>query len=420
MNQEAKTRKTARDGRNSLLAPLNFLVVDDMPAIRRMLKQMLLLLGVIGRIGEAGDGVEAWDMLRDIPYDLVICDINMPRMNGLELLRIMRSSPRYETTPFLMITGEVSEEIVAAAAESDVDNYLLKPFQTAALENRLLEMVKKKLHPNHGEALFRQAKKLKAAGQFDQALNLLAELTQAPYKKQAKTFNLAGECFQALGDLEQAVQHFGQAVEINPRYMKTYQNMAVLMESSGRLDEARGYLEQAYRLSPLNTDRLYHLGQLCLQTGDQEQAKTYLHQCLRSGHNFVGSGRSEAAETFLQAGLPEAAEMLFSKSLAEEPRNLHLYNRLGIALRRQQKHREALDCYSKALKVDPQSEKIYYNLGILYFDIGEKAKSLEAFSMALKLRPDFPEARSFLARNFVNEASNPQGPRPGKQGGSPS
>ena len=83
---KGKTRKTAKSGRNSFLAPLNFLVVDDMPAIRRMLKQMLLLVGVTGRIGEAGDGVEAWDLLKDVPYDVVICDINMPRMNGLELI----------------------------------------------------------------------------------------------------------------------------------------------------------------------------------------------------------------------------------------------------------------------------------------------------------------------------------------------
>jgi tetratricopeptide (TPR) repeat protein len=157
------------------------------------------------------------------------------------------------------------------------------------------------------------------------------------------------------------------------------------------------------------------LGQLCLRAGDREQAQTYLQQCLKSGHNFVDSGRSEAAETFLEAGLSDVAEMLFSQSLAEDPKNLHLYNRLGIALRRQQKHQEALECYQKALKVDSRSDKIYYNLGILYFDLGEKAKALEAFRTALRLRPDFPEARAFLERHFANGAADSPAPEPRKK-----
>jgi tetratricopeptide (TPR) repeat protein len=405
MAQTSKPRKSSKDGHKNFFARLNVLVVDDMPAIRRMLRQMLLLIGVGGRIGEANDGEEAWDVLRDISYDVVVCDINMPRMSGLELLRAMRANHRYETTPFLMITGEVSEEIVAAAAESEVDSYLLKPFQVAALENRLLEIIKKKIHPSGGEALFLQAQKLKLAGQPDQALHILEKLTKPPYKKQAKTFNLMGECLKALGDHEAAQECFNQAMEINPKFLKTYQNLGTLLESDGRLDEARQYLEQAQELSPLNTERLYHLGQLCLQTGKQEKAQDFLHQCLQTGHNFDHSHRQEAAELFLQAGLSEEAEKLFTESLQEDPKNLNLYNRLGIALRRQQKHQEALDCYQKALKVDPRSEKIYYNLGILYFDIGQKEKSLDAFRKALKLRPNFPEAKEFLKRHFLNQAS---------------
>jgi tetratricopeptide (TPR) repeat protein len=405
MAQASKSRKSSKYRGKNFFARLSVLVVDDMPAIRRMLRQMLLLIGVGGRIGEANDGVEAWDILKDIPYDLVICDINMPRMSGLDLLRAMRANPRYETTPFLMITGEVSEEIVAAAAESEVDSYLLKPFQVTALEKRLSEIIKKKLHPSGGEALFLQAQKLKFAGQPDQALHLLEKLTKPPYKKQAKTFNLAGECLKALGDHENAAECFTQAVEINPKFLKTYQNLATLMETTGRLDEARQYLEQAQTLSPLNTERLYHLGQLCLQAGNQEKAQDYLHQCLKTGHDFANSHRQEAAEVFLQAGLSETAEMLFTQSLQEDPKNLHLYNRLGIALRQQQKHQEALDCYHKALKVDPKSEKIYYNLGILYFDLGQKEKSLDAFRKALKLRPNFPQAKDFLKRHFLNQNS---------------
>lgn len=389
-----------RMGANDMFAQLNVLVVDDMPAIRKMLRQMLVHLGVRGRISEAGDGDDAWEKMQIISYDLVICDINMPKMNGLDLLKMVRSSTRYETTPFLMITGEVSEEIVAASAESEVDSYLLKPFQINSLENRLREIIKRKKHPSGGEAIFMQAQRLKNSSRPQQALQLLERLTQPPYKKLAKTLNLMGECYQDLNDTEEAKNHYTQALALNPQYLRAYQNMADLLSATGQRAEALQYLEQAHVLSPMNPGRLFRLGQLCLESGDQDKAQQYLKQCRKGGHKFTNSHCQEAAEVFLQAGLSDVAEELFAQSLKDDPSNLHLFNRLGIALRRQQKHQEALKCYQEALKVDPKSEKIHYNLGILYFDLGEREKSLESFRQALKLRPDFAEAREFLRQHF--------------------
>ena len=126
------------------MANLNVLVVDDILAIRGILHQMLLFLGVGGRITEAADGWEAWEHLQAGAYDLVICDINMPRVNGFELLEFMRAAPPYRDIPFIMITGEVSEDIVAAAQKTEVDGYLIKPFHLATLEERLGQVLEKK------------------------------------------------------------------------------------------------------------------------------------------------------------------------------------------------------------------------------------------------------------------------------------
>lgn len=111
------------------------------------------------------------------------------------------------------------------------------------------------------------------------------------------------------------------------------------------------------------------------------------------------------AEVFLQAGLDQVAEDLFNRSIQDQPTNVHLYNRLGIALRRQKKHQEALKCYQTALDLAPASEKIYFNLGILYFDLGNKDKALQAFQTALRLRPDFAEAQEFIHRHLLPKTS---------------
>jgi two-component system chemotaxis response regulator CheY len=236
---------------------LNVLVVDDMPAIRRMLRQMLLHLGVQGEIQESGDGQEAWEALQGRSYDLVVCDINMPRMNGLDLLRHLRATPQYETTPFLMITGEVSEDIVAASAESEVDGYLLKPFKVDALESRLRAIIMHRHQPSRGESLFRKANKLLVGGRPSEALAILEKLIIPPFRKQAKVLNLMGECHLSLGSPDEAKVCFEGALAINPMYLRGYQNLAALMESQGNLAAARSHLKEARKLSPLNPERLY-------------------------------------------------------------------------------------------------------------------------------------------------------------------
>lgn len=385
---------------DQIFSPLNVLVVDDMAAIRRMLRQMLLHLGVQGDIKEAGDGQEAWEALQKRPFDLVVCDINMPRMNGLDLLRQLRATDQYQTTPFLMISGEVSEDIIAASAESEVDGYLLKPFKIDALESRLRTILMHRYLPSRGESLFRKASSLLVNGKPAETLVVLEELSDPPFRIQAKVLNLMGECHMALESPVEAAVCFEQALQLNSKYLKAYQNLAVLMESQGNPGAARKYLEEARKLSPLNPERLYCLGRLCLQTGAPEQAKQYLEESWRLGHHPPAHHQTEMAETFLAAGLEKIAEELFVQAIDDTPQDAHLYNRLGVALRRQHKHREALDRYQQALKLDPRNEKVYFNLGVLFFDLGEKEKALEALRAALKLRPDFPEAQDFLRRHY--------------------
>jgi len=126
-----------------VLRKLDVLVVDDIAAVRNILAQILRNLGVEGRIDAAGDGLEAWEMMQTSRYDVVVCDIRMPRMNGLELKRLLRATPRFAELPFLMITGEVSEDMMALAVESKRDGYLLKPFPSAVLAKLLLKLLGK-------------------------------------------------------------------------------------------------------------------------------------------------------------------------------------------------------------------------------------------------------------------------------------
>lgn len=113
-----------------------FLVVDDFEAMRRVTAAQLRSLGAVNVI-TANNGVEAWRILHRQKVDVVLSDWNMPLMTGLELLNSIRSDPKLNLLPFVMITGEAARERVAEAIASGVSDLLVKPYNAGELANRV-------------------------------------------------------------------------------------------------------------------------------------------------------------------------------------------------------------------------------------------------------------------------------------------
>lgn len=113
-----------------------FLVVDDFSTMRRIVKNILIQLGY-EKIDEAEDGVHAYSKLQNGEYDFVISDWNMPNMDGLELLKKIRSDDRLKAMPVLMVTAESEKEKVILAIQAGVSNYVVKPFTAEALKSKL-------------------------------------------------------------------------------------------------------------------------------------------------------------------------------------------------------------------------------------------------------------------------------------------
>jgi two-component system chemotaxis response regulator CheY len=114
------------------------LVVDDSAAIRKILQRVLRQTGMsIGTIYEAGDGQEALETLRKQKIDLVLSDINMPKMDGLQLLASVRASAAWRDIPVVMITTEGGETRVAEAVKLGASGYVRKPFTADQIKEKL-------------------------------------------------------------------------------------------------------------------------------------------------------------------------------------------------------------------------------------------------------------------------------------------
>jgi two-component system chemotaxis response regulator CheY len=114
------------------------LVVDDSAAIRKILHRVLRQTGMaIGEIYEAGDGQEALELLKTKTVSLVLSDINMPKMDGLQMLAALKTSPERRHIPVVMITTEGGETKVGEAVKLGAAGYVRKPFTADQIKDKL-------------------------------------------------------------------------------------------------------------------------------------------------------------------------------------------------------------------------------------------------------------------------------------------
>lgn len=120
---------------------MKFLVVDDFSTMRRIIKNLLKELE-FSNFDEAEDGMVALAKLKSNKYDFVVTDWNMPNMNGIELLRAIRQDAALKHLPVLMITAEAKKENIIEAAQAGASGYVVKPFTSAVLEEKLNKVFK--------------------------------------------------------------------------------------------------------------------------------------------------------------------------------------------------------------------------------------------------------------------------------------
>ena len=121
---------------------LDVLIVDDSAAIRKILQRVLRQTEIpIGTVYEAGDGVEALATLRGQTIGLVLSDINMPNMDGLEFLTKMRAEQIWQNIPVLMVSTEGTQAKVLEAVERGASGYVRKPFTAEQIKEKLAGLI---------------------------------------------------------------------------------------------------------------------------------------------------------------------------------------------------------------------------------------------------------------------------------------
>jgi len=121
---------------------MKFLIVDDFSTMRRIVRGLLKEIGY-HNADEAEDGSVALNLLKNGKFDFVVSDINMPVMNGFELLAAVKADDALKHLPVLMVTAEARKEDIVRAAKDGAAGYIVKPFTKATLEEKVQKIMQK-------------------------------------------------------------------------------------------------------------------------------------------------------------------------------------------------------------------------------------------------------------------------------------
>lgn len=115
---------------------IKILIADDLAMMRKITLDILTSLGYMN-VAEVSNGAETLEKLQKENFDLLILDWNMPEMDGLQVLKAIRSNEKLKNLPVLMVTGESDKDMVIEAIRSGVTDYIVKPFKPLTLKKKL-------------------------------------------------------------------------------------------------------------------------------------------------------------------------------------------------------------------------------------------------------------------------------------------
>lgn len=325
---------------------MRILIIGPNAFYHKNLAAMLAKIG-LANVDHADDGPTGWEIMKRINPGIVVAQWEMPEMNGMALLKLIRSDMQYSDTPVILWTTEINKSDVIKAGETGVNAILVEPLS--------LEILDKKI-------------------------SLILEFEMSPSAKKAKAYLDMGDSYMKAGLFDLALKEYEHVLNILES-AEVYYNIGYIHTARGEYDEALAAFRKATQINQLFAKAYQAMAEVYIKMNNNEMAEKYLNM---------------AGEIFLERDMHEKAESIFNEIISLNPNTTNVYNSLGIIYRRQNRHADAVKVYQKAIKIDPADENIHFNMGRAYLEMEEPHLAKECFIRALKINPNFETASNMV------------------------
>ena len=375
---------------------MTFLIVDDADNMRRSIRAMLKLVQFGKAFHEAANGKIAWDMLTEgsVQIDFIISDWNMPKMNGTELLNNLRSNRDLRDIPFLMVTAEANQSVVAEAAEQDVDAYLTKPFVTATLEQKIKELLHYAKNPSKLTLLLRSAVKYQEINEIDKAIECLKQAAIIN-KRSSRPLRELGQLFIKKNDLKKARTCFLKATELNRLDVPSYHFLGQISFKFGEIDKAITYFSKALELSPRHADRAFKVATLLMGQKKFKEANKILKVMLKNNEDNIDL-HEDVGDTCMEHGMFDTAAKCFKYVLREDPQRSYLKKTMGHALLKGGNSQDGLLILEEVVEKFPEDIDLLLTLADAYLDMKMRMRADKWASKAVRVDPKNKRAQAIL------------------------
>lgn len=377
---------------------MTFLIVDDVDNMRRSIRAMLKLINYGTEFYEAANGKDAWKLLGqdDVSIDFIISDYNMPFISGTELLNLVRSKREMREIPFLMITAEANMDVVAEAAEHDVDAYMTKPFVTATLEQKINELLERVRNPDPLTKHLLAARNLEEKGDIDGAI---AEAKKASETKNqsSRPFRELGRLFTKKGDLKKAQLCFEKAIELNRLDVTSFHFLGQIFYKQGKIDKAMDNFSKAMAISPRHSDRALNFAKLLMKKNKLQEAEKVIKLVLRNNPDDTDL-KEEIADNCSEFGLYEVAIKTYRDVIKADPERFYLNKKIGIAHHHMGDENEAVKVLEKAAQKMGEDIDLLLLLAKIYLDMKLPMRADNWANKIIRIDPNHEEAKEILKK----------------------
>lgn len=326
-------------------------------------------------------------------------------LNGKNMLSFIKQiKTLFNNVMVIVITTEVEKNVLVLLHEVGADSFITKPFSI----NTLVEKVAFVIKPQGkiGQ-LLDKAKLYLARKKFEEAISLADKVLEIK-PGSAAGLMVKGDALKGLDRMDEAVASYEEAADNAPMYLEPLKKLAALYRDKGDLDAQLTYLERLDQLSPLNVDRKVDMGEIHVTFGNKDKAENLFDDAVRGATkdamDLIEDVKRNIAERCMDKD-PKLSEKFFRSILdakgAEnlQKRDIEVFNRLGIALRRQGRWKDAVTEYEKALKISPNDENLHFNMAMALSDGGVAKRAVQSLEKVLKINPDFYAKSALLSFN---------------------
>lgn len=380
---------------------MSLLLVDSTTMALDALERYLEPLG-FHRVWTAKAAEEALAVIREKPIDLVITHWKLQPISGMQLLEMIRRDAKLKDTTVLVMADPKDKVISEKARELGATGLIKLPVDPTKLAADVEAALEPFVDAGEEEFLAQMdtARSAMRMGDMDAAEAAYRAALAVKVNEEAQVG--LGKVLRQKGDWKGAEDAFVGALKANPLSLRAFLGLASVYQSSGRLEDALRVLAAAVGAAKRMKEEgsvqavlFFYMGEIELQLKHLKEALGLFDQAVSAAGADPGIP-AKVGDALMGAGFLEESEQYYQRALELDPELAHVYNRLGIAYRRQQKFDMALTLYDKALHFHPKDEHLLYNKARCYWDMDQYKRAAEILAKALELNPDFKDAQLLM------------------------